>query len=66
MSTERFAVTLTCIDGRIQLPLQAWVRERLDVDVVDVVTVPGPDGVLTGGDDAGLQQLAEHVRVSVR
>lgn len=24
----RFAVALTCIDGRVQEPLAAWVRER--------------------------------------
>ncbi|HEX6967686.1 MAG TPA: carbonic anhydrase, partial [Micromonosporaceae bacterium] len=55
----RFATVLTCIDGRIQRPLDEWVRQRLDVEYVDTITEPGPDAVVAGG---GEQQLAALLR----
>lgn len=66
MSTERFATALTCIDGRIHDPLRDWVRGRLQVDAVDLVTVQGPDRVLAHGDDDWVGRLAERVLVSHR
>lgn len=66
MSTERFATTLTCIDGRIHDPLLGWVRSNLQVDAVDLVTVQGPDRVLAHGDDDWVGRLAERVLVSHR
>ncbi len=64
--TERFAVALSCIDGRIHDALVCWIRHRLAVDVVDLVTVQGPDRVLAHGDDAWVARLVERVRVSQR
>lgn len=61
---ERFAVLLNCIDGRTQQPLLDWVGRELDVDHVDVVTEPGVDGVLAGGDSATVQSLLDKVCVS--
>lgn len=42
----RFAVAITCIDGRIHHAVQDGLRRRLGVDFLDVVTLPGPDLVL--------------------
>ena len=64
-----FALVLSCIDGRIQLPLQAWARGSLNVDYADVVTEPGIDLVLAHGsataregilDKACVSRLAHH------
>lgn len=66
MPTERFATALTCIDGRVHDPLRDWVRARLQVDTVDMVTVQGPDRVLAHGADDWIGRLAERVLVSHR
>lgn len=66
MPTERFATALTCIDGRVHDPLRDWVRSRLQVDTVDMVTVQGPDRVLAHGADDWIGRLAERVLVSHR
>ena len=42
----RFAVAITCIDGRIHHAVQDGLRRRLEVHFLDVVTLPGPDLVL--------------------
>lgn len=59
---DRFATILTCIDGRIQRPLDNWAREYLAVDYLDVITEPGPDAAVTTTDD--LADLLRKVEVS--
>jgi len=44
--TNRFAVCLNCMDGRVQLPVIQWIKENYEVDYVDLITEPGMDGVL--------------------
>jgi carbonic anhydrase len=45
-TTPRFAVAVTCIDGRIQDAVRAQLRDRCGVEFVDAVTVPGADSAL--------------------
>jgi len=61
---DRFATLLTCIDGRIQRPLDNWARQHLAVDYLDVITEPGPDSAVTTTDDNGLANLLRKVEVS--
>lgn len=63
---HRFAVAITCIDGRIHESLRAWILDRLDVDTADLVTVQGPDTVLATGDAEWACCLAKRVLVSRR
>ncbi len=56
----RFAVAVTCIDGRIQAAVADAVRRTSDVEYVDMVTVPGVDGALREPGPA-----REHVRSAV-
>ncbi|MDO9046005.1 MAG: hypothetical protein Q7U35_12005 [Methanobacteriaceae archaeon] len=44
--TNRFAVCLNCMDGRVHLPVIQWIKENYEVDYVDLITEPGMDGVL--------------------
>ena len=41
MSEGKFATSISCIDGRIQLPLAKWIKENYSVDYVDAITEPG-------------------------
>lgn len=61
----RFATAITCMDGRIQQVVVDYARSCFGVDYVDMVTVPGPDRVLTQ-DFAGRLRLASDVAVSQR
>lgn len=58
------ALLIACVDGRIQLPLQRWVRTRIGVDLVDTITEPGADLVLSvayGAEPARIRSVAEMV-----
>jgi len=35
MSEGKFATSVSCIDGRIQIPLAKWIKENYSVDYVD-------------------------------
>jgi hypothetical protein len=46
----KFVTCINCIDGRTQLPVIEFLRRKYDVDFVDLITIPGADGVLAGGE----------------
>ena len=64
MADSSFGTAINCIDGRVQAPVAEWVRARFGVQYVDVVTAPGPDGVLTRGTPEANRLIREYVRVS--
>lgn len=43
---ETFVTTISCMDGRIQMPVNAYMRAKFDVDYVDTVTEAGPNKIL--------------------
>lgn len=61
---DRFATVVTCIDGRIHGPLGEWIRDRLGVDYLDLITEPGADRMLATADPAALTRLLDAVGVS--
>lgn len=63
---ERFATMFTCIDGRIQRPLDEWVKNHLDVEYLDTITEPGPEAVLATTGEQSLAVLLEKIAVSQR
>lgn len=63
---DRFATMFTCIDGRIQRPLNEWVKSHLDVEYLDTITEPGPEAMLATTGEQCLTALVEKVEVSRR
>jgi hypothetical protein len=41
-----FCTAITCMDGRVQLPVNAYLRKRFATDFVDTITEPGANGML--------------------
>lgn len=41
MLYRNFGTAISCIDGRIQLPIIHWFKETHRVDYVDMITEPG-------------------------
>ena len=44
-----FGTSLSCMDGRVQDPIQKWIKEKFNLEHVDTITQPGIDGILGGG-----------------
>src|SRR5689334_20878842 len=42
-----FATAITCIDGRMHVPVAEWLKKYHSVKFVDVETIPAPEKALT-------------------
>ena len=62
MNEKSFATSLSCIDGRVQLPMINWIKEKYSVDFVDTITAPGIDKVISDGD---VESIKKSVMISV-
>ncbi len=62
VSGGRFATLIGCIDGRVQTPLNAWIRKKYSVDYVDTITEPGVDR--WAGDLTYVGRIKEKAKIS--
>lgn len=63
MAEGTFATSVTCMDGRIQLPLAKWIKENYSVDYVDAITEPGVDKKVS--DNTDLESIKTKVGISI-
>ncbi|MEP6919750.1 MAG: carbonic anhydrase, partial [bacterium] len=62
---DKFATAITCIDGRIPQPVSDWVKLQFNVHYVDLITEPGPDKVLSDGDENVIGWIVARVKFSL-
>lgn len=61
-----FCTAINCMDGRIQLPVNTYLRDRLGVDYVDTVTEPGPVQFLANAPECDVtRSILRRVNVSI-
>jgi carbonic anhydrase len=66
VTTKRFCTAINCMDGRVQTPVTTFLRQRFQVDYVDMITEPGPNRILGRQTDASLVASILHwVSISV-
>jgi carbonic anhydrase len=66
MAIGTFATVINCIDGRANRPVINWVHLNLHLHHVDLVTEPGPDGVMSNGTPAQHDEIKRKVLVSLQ
>ena len=59
----KFATSVTCMDGRIQLPLAKWIKENYSVDYVDAITEPGVDKKIA--ENLELESIKTKIGISI-
>ena len=64
-SRSVFGTLVTCIDGRAQRPPTDWLRERFQLDYVDIISEPGPDKLLAEGWPSDLVPVRKKIDISV-
>ena len=65
MAHGKFGTAINCMDGRVQLPVINWMREKYRLDFVDMITEPGPDKMLAEGTYNQAESIKAKVLVSV-
>ena len=63
MAKGKFATSVSCMDGRIQIPLTNWIKENFSVDYVDIITEPGIDKLVA--DNTDLESIKTKVGISI-
>lgn len=63
MAKGKFATSVSCMDGRIQIPLTNWIKENFSVDYVDTITEPGIDKLVA--DNTDLESIRIKVGISI-
>jgi hypothetical protein len=65
MSYGSFATAISCMDGRIQIPVIDYVLRKCKVDYVDMITEPGPIRVLAeNSDKSTIESIKRRVAIS--
>lgn len=61
-----FCTVVSCIDGRIQLPVIAYLQNRFGVNYVDNITETGPVGVISQYPESeDVKSLFRRISISV-
>lgn len=42
----KFAAVINCMDGRVQDPVNAWMKDHTGATYIDVITEAGPDRIM--------------------
>ena len=63
MAEGKFATSVSCMDGRIQIPLAKWIKENHSIDFVDVITEPGVDKMVA--ENLDLESIKNKVGISI-
>ena len=64
-SMGKFATCICCIDGRVHLPLIKWIKEKHEVAFVDIITIPGPDKVISKNSEEDLKNVKHALNLSL-
>ena len=63
MADGKFGTSISCMDGRIQIPISKWIKENFSVDYVDTITEPGVDKIIT--ENANLDSIKNKIAISI-
>ena len=61
-----FCTSIHCMDGRIQGPIQDYLKSSFNVKYVDTITEPGPCKVIAENKDTSIiNSILQRVKISV-
>lgn len=62
----KFCTVINCMDGRIQLPVINFLRERFNAENVDNITEAGPDLILHNNNNPNkIDSIFKRVEISI-
>lgn len=62
----KFCTAINCMDGRIQIPVIKYLREKFDVEFVDIISEAGPNGILAKQENPALiESILNRLKISI-
>jgi hypothetical protein len=65
MAHGKFGTAINCMDGRAQLPVINWMKEKFHLDYVDMITEPGADKAVGEGWFELIEEIKTKALISV-
>lgn len=65
MHKGKFGTAINCMDGRVQLPVINWLKDKYSLDYIDMITEPGPEKILSQGKPEQVESIKSRVLISV-
>ncbi|MFH1101163.1 MAG: carbonic anhydrase [Methanobacteriota archaeon] len=67
MSDMKFVTAINCMDGRVQMPIIEWMKQKNHIDFVDMITEPGPNKILAENKKSfDVDFIKKRVEISVK
>ena len=63
MAEGKFATSISCMDGRIQIPVNTWIKKNYSVDFVDTITAPGVEKKIS--ESTNVEQIKSMIEISI-
>lgn len=62
----KFGTAINCIDGRTQEPVIIFMKQKYNIDGVDMVTFPGVDGIMSSKENSDkIELIRGEVSISI-
>ncbi len=63
---DDFCTVINCMDGRVQLPVNKFLRKYFDATYIDTITEPGPNLILSEQNDSKAKKsIFKRTKISV-
>lgn len=66
-SEVKFCTAINCMDGRVQAPVNDFLRHKFKTRYVDVITEPGPNRIIArNSEPQALQSIIKRLTISLQ
>ena len=63
MADGKFGTSISCMDGRIQIPINNWIKKNHSIDYVDTITEPGVEKKIS--ESINIDQIKSKAEISI-
>ncbi len=63
MADGKFGTSISCMDGRIQIPINNWIKKNYSIDYVDTITEPGVEKKIS--ESINIDQIKSKAEISI-
>ncbi|MEJ5166746.1 MAG: carbonic anhydrase [Thermoanaerobaculia bacterium] len=63
---KKFGTALNCMDGRVQIPVAEFLKNKYGLEFIDMITAPGINKILVEGDYKMVEYIKKCVEISIK
>lgn len=63
---KKFGTALNCMDGRVQIPVIEFLKNKYGLEFIDMITAPGINKILLEVDSKIVEHIKRCIEISIR